>query len=105
MADIHIQGWLERIRQRYENYLKTLFFFKEPLLRESFQEALREQGSLMKGPFQERNRGFARGLPASTLAAECFTNGAVDLLPALIDGRLYTHLQRRDILPMITHPN
>ena len=33
MAEIDIRDWPESIRQRYENYLKTSFFFKEPLLR------------------------------------------------------------------------
>ena len=94
MADIDIQDWPARIRQRYENYLKTSFFFKEPLLRASFQEALREEGSLLKGPFPEPHRGFAKGLPARTLAAECFPDEAADLLPALIERQLYTHQER-----------
>ena len=94
MADIDIQDWPESIRQRYENYLKTSFFFKEPLLRVSFEEALREEGSLLKGPFPEPHRGFARGLGARALAAECFPGEAEGLLPALIDGRLYTHQER-----------
>ena len=91
MADIAIRDWPESIRQRYENYLKTSFFFKEPLLRASFEEALREEGSLLKGPFPEPHRGFAKGLHAPMLAAECFPDEAEGLLPALIDGRLYTH--------------
>ena len=89
-----IRDWPERIRQRYENYLKTSFFFKEPHLRASFQEALREEGSLLKGPFQEPHRRFADGMHAHNLAAECFPGGAESLLPALIDGRLYTHQER-----------
>lgn len=94
MVDIDITDWPKRIRQRYENYLKTSFFFKEPSLRESFQQALRQEGSLLKGPFSEPPRGFARGLSARALAAECFTDNAAGLLPALIDGELYTHQER-----------
>ncbi len=94
MPDTEIRDWPERIRQRYENYLKTSFFFKEPLLRASFQEALRVEGSLLKGPFPEPHRGFAKGLRAPMLAAECFPDGAEGLLPALINGRLYTHQER-----------
>lgn len=89
-----IQDWPDRIRQRYENYLKTSFFFKEPHLRASFQEALREQGSLLQGPFPEPHRRFADGLHAHKLAAECFPGGAESLLPALINGQLYTHQER-----------
>jgi len=46
---------------------------------------------LLKGPIPESDRGFAKGLPARALAAECFPDGGVDLSPALIDRRLYTH--------------
>ena len=94
MPDTEIRDWPERIRQRYENYLKTSFFFKEPVLRASFQEALREEGSLLKGPFPEPHRGFAKRLHAGTLAGECFPDSAEGLLPALIDRRLYTHQER-----------
>ena len=94
MSDIDIRDWPEKIRQRYENYLKTSFFFKEPLLRTSFQVALREEGSLLKGPFPEPPRGFAKRLHAAELAVECFPDGATGLLPALIDDRLYTHQER-----------
>ena len=94
MPDTDIRDWPERIRQRYENYLKTSFFFKEPLLRASFQEALREEGNLLKGPFPEPHRGFEKRLHARALAAECFPDCAESLLPALIDRRLYTHQER-----------
>ncbi len=91
MADIDIYEWPESIRQRYENYLKTSFFFREPRLRASFEEALRKEGSLLKGPFPEPHRGFASGIDARALATECFPTGHGELLPALIHGRLYTH--------------
>ena len=91
MPDTDIRDWPEKIQQRYENYLKTSFFFKEPLLRASFAEALSEEESLGKGPFPEPHRGFARGMDARALAAECFPAGAGELLPALISQRLYSH--------------
>ena len=86
-----IQDWPEKIRQRYENYLKTSFFFKEPALRASFQEALKGEENLLKGPYPEPDRNFGFGLDARALAAECFPEGIADLLPALIDGPLYVH--------------
>ena len=89
--DNDVRDWPEKIRQRYENYLKTSFFFKEPQLRDSFEAALRAESSLLKGPFPEPDRGFARGLHARALAVECFPGGAESLVPALIDRRLYTH--------------
>ena len=93
MSDINIQDWPEKIRQRYENYLKTSFFFKDPDLRKSFQEALREEGSLLKGPYRQSHRNFKTGLKARALAAECFPDAA-DLSPSLIDGELYTHQEQ-----------
>ena len=94
MPAIDIKDWPEQIRQRYENYLKTQFFFKEPGLRASFEEALKEQESLLKGPFPEPHRGFEKGMQACALATECFPDKAENLLPALIDGQLYKHQER-----------
>ena len=86
-----IRQWPERIRQRYENYLRTSFFFKEPALRDSFQSALREEGSLLKGPYPEPARGFKQGPSARALAQQCFPEQSAGLLPALIDQPLYVH--------------
>ena len=92
MSDAYnIREWPERIRQRYENYLKTSFYFKDPSLRESFQSALKEEGSLLKGPFPEPARGFKVGLNARALAEECFPGRSEGVRPALIDQRLYVH--------------
>ena len=89
-----IQCWPEKIRQRYENYLKTSFFFKDPALRVSFRDALKEEGSLLKGPYPERSRRFRLGPDARSLARECFPDASDNLLPALIDGPLYAHQER-----------
>ena len=92
MTDINdIRQWPESIRQRYENYLKTSFYFKDPSLRESFQSALREEGTLLKGPICEPVRGFKQGQNARALAQECFLDRSEDFLPALIDQPLYVH--------------
>ena len=89
-----IRDWPELIRQRYENYLKTSFFFKEPTLRASFQDALQQEETLLKGAYPEPVRGFRRGMSAHALARECFPHACGDLLPALIDGSLYVHQER-----------
>ena len=89
--------WTETIRRRYENYLNTSFYFKDPTLRMSFQSALREedtQYTLLKGPFRELARGFKEGLNARALAQECFPQESESLLPALIDQPLYVHQER-----------
>ena len=69
-------------------------FFKEPALRASFQEALKGEEELLKGPFEESGRAFARGTTAKALARECFDGGCGGLEPALLDGSLYTHQER-----------
>ena len=90
----HIEDWPEKIRQRYEDYLKTSFFFRQSNLRHSFEKALRKEGKLLKGPFPEQHRGFSEGIHARALAAECFPDRGVDLVPALIDGPLYKHQEQ-----------
>ena len=84
-----------KIHRRYKNYLQTLFFFKDPELRESFQYALdKEEESLFKGPFPESTRTFKRGLNARELAQACFPQEKEGLLSALIDKKLYKHQEQ-----------
>lgn len=73
------------------NYLKTSFFFKDRLLRDSFESALRQEGSLLKGPYEEHDRGFEHGTEAHALARQWFPGTADELLPALREGPLYVH--------------
>ena len=95
MSDIQDMGsWPDKIRHRYESYLKTSFFFRDPGLRASFQTALQEEESLLKGTYPEPSRSFRTGLDARDLARECFPGSATDLLPALIDAPLYVHQER-----------
>ena len=95
MTDVHeMASWPERIRQRYESYLRTSFFFRDPSLRDSFQTALQKEESLLKGTYPERARSFRTGLDARELAQECFPKSATSLLPALIENPLYMHQER-----------
>lgn len=86
-----IEEWPEKIRQRYENYLKTSFFFADSHLRASFESALRDSDNLLKGPFKEPDRDFKAGVHAHKLIKECFSDNGDALLPAVIDKNLYTH--------------
>lgn len=88
-----IDEWMDRIRDRYENYLKTLFYFRDANLRASFQSAL-QGDELLKGHFPEKARNFKTGVTAQELANECFPSESNDLLSALIDGTLYAHQER-----------
>ena len=88
-----IEQWKQTIRSRYENYLKTSFYFKDDKLRESFHQALAEY-DLMKGPFPEAAYGFQEGINARDLAKEIFLQDSDGLVPALRDARLYDHQER-----------
>ena len=88
-----IDRWLRTIRDRYESYLKTSFYFKDPKLRASFRSAL-QRYELIKGPFHESKRGFQLGATARDLAEEFFPGESSDLIPALFDHALYTHQGR-----------
>ncbi len=48
------------IEERYRRYLKTTFYFKDPDLRASFEDAL-NSGYLSKGPYLEATSVFRRG--------------------------------------------
>ena len=100
-----IQRWTETISGRYENYLKTSFYFRDPILRDSFQSALTETGSLHKGPFPELARSFKEGPNARKLAQECFSHESEDLLPALLDQPLYVHQEHAVRATHIDHRN
>ncbi|MDE0441390.1 MAG: DEAD/DEAH box helicase [Gammaproteobacteria bacterium] len=89
-----LAAWTAKVRERYENYLRTSFFFREPALRASFQEALQKEEELLKGPFEETGRAFARGSTARALARECFGGECGGLEAALLDGSLYVHQER-----------
>lgn len=89
-----LRGWTETVRQRYRNYLRTSFFFKEPTLRASFEVALENEAELLKGPFPEPGRSFTRGMSAPQLAEECLGGDCSGLRPALLDECLYTHQER-----------
>lgn len=86
--------WPEKIRQRYEDYLKTSFFFSDSGLRDSFQKALREEDSLLKDDFPEQRSEFELGVKARELAEKCFPGEAEELLPALNNYPLYMHQEQ-----------
>lgn len=95
MPDSHeVASWTEHVRGRYESYLRTLFYFKDPCLRSSFRAALEEGDVLLKGPYREVREGFRHGMRAWTMAEEAFPGRAAALRPALLDGPLYAHQEQ-----------
>jgi len=51
----------EQVEERYRRYLKTTFYFRDPVLRDSFQQSLKDAGNLSKGPYLEATPVFKRG--------------------------------------------
>ena len=79
----------EELERRYSAYLRSSFYFKDPLLRASFERALKDYG-LRKGPFPEPDAEFQRGAHAYDLARELLPE-AENILPALLDKELWSH--------------
>ena len=88
-----IDGWVKAIRDRYESYLETSFFFGAPALRESFRSALQNY-DLLKRPFAEPKREFRTGASDRELAEEFFPGRSADLIQALHNRPLYAHQER-----------
>ena len=89
-----INSWIETIKNRYINYLKTSFHFKDPDLRESFEQALGESDKLVKGPYKEPVQKYKEGISELELVEKFFANEGEDLNP-LFEGRnLWTHQQK-----------
>ena len=55
-----------KVEEKYRSYLSTTFFFKDPQLRKSFEEAL-SSGHLSKGPYLEATPPFQRTQTPRTL--------------------------------------
>ena len=82
----------KQVEERYERYLSTTFYFKDPDLRKSFQEAL-GSGHLSKGPYLEATPVFKRGKRTRELFGELLTNPPdKEFLKAVQGNRdLYLH--------------
>ena len=92
-SESEIPKWRGKIRTRYENYLKTSFYFKDTALRKSFAQALQEY-NLMRKEIPEPARSFQSGNKARNLAKDYFEDKANPLFPALREGNLYSHQEK-----------
>lgn len=83
-----------QIEKRYRRYLKTTFYFKDPVLRRSFEQAL-DSGHLSKGPYLEATPVFKRGLtPAKFFKDHLRVEADEGFLKAVQGDRyLYQHQQ------------
>ena len=91
-------GWMDpanlakQVEGRYKRYLETTFYFKDPDLRKSFQEALCS-GHLSKGPYLEATPVFKRGRRTQEIFRELLTEAPDEgfLKAVLGDRPLYLH--------------
>jgi ATP-dependent helicase YprA (DUF1998 family) len=81
------------VEERYRRYLRTTFYFRDPVLRSSFEQALLGSGHLYKGPFLESTPVFKKGLSPRQLFQELLgTVPESAFLAAVQDDRpLYKH--------------
>jgi len=98
MIKEHSSGPVElakQVEERYRRYLETTFYFKDPDLRKSFQEAL-SSGHLSKGPYLEATPVFKRGKKAGELFQELLPNPPDEgFLKALQGARpLFSHQEK-----------
>lgn len=81
------------VEDRYRQYLETTFYFRDPVLRTSFKQALRD-GYLSNGPYVEATPTFKRGTTPSSLLFELLQTERLDsgFLKAIEGERpLYRH--------------
>ena len=80
------------IEERYQRYIGTTFYFKDPILRASFLEALKNN-QITKGPFLEATPAFQRGHKATELFQKITGTVPEPALIQAINGerRLYSH--------------
>ncbi|MDH7561734.1 MAG: DEAD/DEAH box helicase, partial [bacterium] len=85
----------QEVEERYRRYLQTTFYFKDPVLRQSFQKAL-DDGHLSKGPYLEATPTFKRGTTPSALLPELLKRGLDQGFLKAIEGDrpLYRHQEQ-----------
>lgn len=82
----------QRVVQRYIDYLQTTFYFKDPRLRKSFQDALQD-GYLSKGPYIEATPIYKQGRSAEDVINELLAEPSAEAFIKAINGKrkLYSH--------------
>lgn len=82
----------QEVEERYRRYLETTFYFRDPVLRQSFQQALNAR-HLSKGPYLEATPIFKRCKTPSSLFGELLQQRLDERFLQAIDGerQLYRH--------------
>lgn len=82
----------QEVHDRYKRYLRTTFYFRDPELRLSFQQAL-DAGDLSKGPYLDATPVFKPGNTPSTLFRDLFPGSLEEGFLSALQGErpLYQH--------------
>jgi len=85
----------QKVEERYRRYLQTTFYFRDPILRRSFEDAL-NAGHLSKGPYLEATPTFKRGTTPSQLFQELLGRDSDQGFLAALRGErpLYRHQEQ-----------
>ncbi|MEN6382222.1 MAG: DEAD/DEAH box helicase, partial [Rectinema sp.] len=93
------------IEEKYRDYLKTTFYFRDPEFRESFKESLAE-GCLYKGPFLEAIPSFSKGKTLRILLRELgYTHIDEAFLSALLGDRPFHSHQEKAFRQALSNEN
>lgn len=79
------------IENRYRRYLRTTFYFRDPILRKSFENALEREGNLSKGPYLEATPIFKKGITSRELFDELLGFTPDEGFLKATDRELYIH--------------
>ena len=81
------------VEEKYRRYLRTTFYFRDPVLRRSFEQALEKTGNLSNGPFIETTPNFKQGVTPRSLFRSILGFEPDDSFLKAIQGdrRLYIH--------------
>jgi len=93
------------VHNTYKRYLRTTFYFRDPELRRSFEEAL-DAGDLARGPYLEATPVFQRGPTPAMLLPSLGLIGAEEAFVSALKGDrpLYQH-QEQAILKVASGRN
>lgn len=81
----------EVVEKRYRGYLQTTFYFRDPILRKSFEEALKQEGNLSKGPYLEATPIFKRRETTRSLFEALLGSSPDEGFLKATDKLLYVH--------------
>src|SRR5215468_5355227 len=88
------------IEERYRRYLQTTFYLRDPKLRASFDQALRD-GRLSKGPYLEVTPPFRKGRTPRILFEELGGRPIDPGLDDAVDGKRPMYIHQEEAIKQV----